>query len=207
MVGRDRAGCAPPDMRTGRASRSLSQLLHALEESRQGLARQRHTLADSVAALRSQTLELVASAARLNRTRLDLQAGDPPVSLLLDNVRHLVFRRAFRQKHERPPRAPVLLFYGDVAAIFGPHRKLSLTEWYRRIHSQDRAAYRAAERGRERCAQGYTIEYRYNMIPRQAGVCLTATSSISPNRNARRKSLKTRPNTSGVSTATVALFS
>jgi hypothetical protein len=155
-VGRDRAGCAPPDMRTELSSRPLSDLLHALEESRKGLARQRHTLADSVAALRSQTLELVASAARLNRTRLDLQAGDPPVSLLLDNVRHLVFRRAFRQKREWPPRAPVLLFYGDVGAILGPHRKLSLTEWFRRIHSQDRAAYRAAERGREHWAQGYT---------------------------------------------------
>jgi diguanylate cyclase (GGDEF)-like protein/PAS domain S-box-containing protein len=142
-----------------------SQSLRAIRQFRQDLAEQRQALAETVAGLRSESVQLVAAAARLKRTGLDLQPGHPPVSLLLDNMHDLVFRRMYREKGERDSRPPVLLFYGaDVSAILGPsHRQqqLSLEAWYRRVHPQDRVSYRAAELGRENLEQGYTIEYRY----------------------------------------------
>jgi diguanylate cyclase (GGDEF)-like protein/PAS domain S-box-containing protein len=144
------------------SNRAPSDSLRAIEEHRNRLARTRQNLGDTIAALRSQTVELVTAAGQLKRKYVDLQAEHPPVSLLLDNVRNLMFRRAFREGGERASRPPILLFYGDVGAILGPgHRQLSLQQWYRRVHSQDRAAYRAAEIGREHLGQAYTIEYRY----------------------------------------------
>jgi hypothetical protein len=127
------------------------------------LADGRQALADSFADLRAQSADLLLAAARLKRTGLDLQAGHPPVSLLLDNVQNLVFRRAYRDNTEDSSQPPVLLFYGaDMSAILGQsHRSLSLEHWYRRIHPRDRAAYRAAELSRENFGRGYTIEYCY----------------------------------------------
>jgi hypothetical protein len=89
------------------------------------LADERQTLADSLADLRAQSADLMLAAARLKRTGLDLQAGHPPVTLLLDNMHDLVFRRAYRESSEGSAQPPVLLFYGaDVSAILGQaHRQ------------------------------------------------------------------------------------
>jgi diguanylate cyclase (GGDEF)-like protein/PAS domain S-box-containing protein len=139
--------------------------MHAIWRLREELADQRQALADSFASLRAQRAQLVTAVARLKTTGLDLQAGHPPVSLLLDNMHDLVFRRAYRGNGERSSRPPILLFYGaDASAILGPdhqERRISLEAWYRRIHPGDRAAYRVAERAREHFGKAYTIEYRY----------------------------------------------
>jgi diguanylate cyclase (GGDEF)-like protein/PAS domain S-box-containing protein len=128
------------------------------------LAAQRQALRDNVAALQAGSAELVKSAARLGRTGLDLQAGHPPVSILLDNVHNLVFRRAYCENGDSA-QPSVLLFYGrDVSAILGhphPRRRPSLEAWYRRVHHRDRDAYRAAEHARAKLGKGYIIEYRY----------------------------------------------
>jgi PAS domain-containing protein len=138
--------------------------LRAIRRFRQDLADQRQALADSITSLRSQSADLVTAAARLKRTGLDLQAGHPPVSLLLDNMHDLVFRRVYRENGESSSQ-PVLLFYGaDVSAILGHahrQRQLRLEEWHRRVHRDDRAAYLESERRREKSGQGFTIEYRY----------------------------------------------
>jgi hypothetical protein len=89
-------------------SRSPSRSLRAVWRFRQDLAAQRQALTDNVAALRAQSAELVTAAARLGRTGLELRAGHPPVSMLLDNMHHLVFRRAYRDRDSSQP--PVLLF-------------------------------------------------------------------------------------------------
>jgi diguanylate cyclase (GGDEF)-like protein/PAS domain S-box-containing protein len=142
---------------------SLSECLRTIRYLRDGLADERQALADRVADLRAHSADLVLAAARLKRTGRDLQAGHPPVSLLLDNVQNLVFRRAYRDNTEDRSQPPVLLFYGaDMSAILGQsHRSLSLEQWYRRIHPRDRAAYRAAELSRENFGRGYTMEYCY----------------------------------------------
>jgi diguanylate cyclase (GGDEF)-like protein/PAS domain S-box-containing protein len=136
-----------------------------VQRLREDLADQRQAFADNIAALRSQCVELVTAAARLKGTGLDLLAGHPPVSLLLDNMHNLVFRRAYRDNGERSSQPPVLLFYGaDVSAILGhgrERRRPSLKAWYRRVHPQDRAAYQAAEGAREDLGKDYVIEYRY----------------------------------------------
>jgi hypothetical protein len=76
-------------------------------------------LIDNVAAFQTRSAELVEAAARLRRTGLDLRAGHPPVSMLLDNMHHLVFRRAYRENAD-DSQPQVLLFYGrDVSAILG----------------------------------------------------------------------------------------
>ena len=143
----------------------LSECLRTIRHLRDGLADERQALADSLADLRVQSAGLMLAAARLTRTGLDLQAGHPPVSLLLDNTHSLVFRRAYRESTQDSSQPPVLLFYGaDVSAILGHarrQRQLSLEQWYRRVHTRDRAAYREAERCREDLGRGYTIEYRY----------------------------------------------
>jgi PAS domain-containing protein len=121
-------------------------------------------LSDILADLQAGNAELVRSASRLGRARLDLQAGHPPVSMLLDNMHHLVFRRAYRDNSEGS-KPLVLLFYGrDASAIVGRaqlKRQLSLDAWYRRVHRADRDAYRAAEHARMKLGKGYIIEYRY----------------------------------------------
>ena len=145
-------------------SRSPSHSLRAVSRFREDLATQRQALTDNVAALQARSAELVKSAARLGRTGLDLHAGHPPVSLLLDNMHNLVFRRAYRENGDGS-QPLVLLFYGrDVSAILGPahqQRRPSLEAWYRRVHHRDRDAYRAAEHARNKLGKGYIIEYRY----------------------------------------------
>ena len=88
-------------------------MLRAVRQFRKELAGQRQALSDNVANLRSQSDKLVAAAARLNGTGLDLQAGHPPVSILLDNMHNLMFRRTYRENGAGDPQGPaVLLFYG-----------------------------------------------------------------------------------------------
>jgi diguanylate cyclase (GGDEF)-like protein/PAS domain S-box-containing protein len=150
--------------RVALVSRSPSHSLRAVSRFREDLATQRQALTDNVAALQARSAELVKSAARLGRTGLDLHAGHPPVSLLLDNMHNLVFRRAYRENGDGS-QPLVLLFYGrDVSAILGPahqQRRPSLEAWYRRVHHRDRDAYRAAEHARNKLGKGYIIEYRY----------------------------------------------
>ena len=145
-------------------SRSPSHSLRAVSRFREDLAAQRQALSDNVAALQARSAELIKAAARLRRNGLDLRAGHPPVSMLLDNMHHLVFRRAYRENGDSS-QPPVLLFYGrDVSAILGHahrQRRPSLEAWYRRLHHRDRDAYRAAEHARNRVGRGYIIEYRY----------------------------------------------
>ena len=150
--------------RVALVSRSPSHSLRAVSRFREDLATQRQALTDNVAALQARSAELVKSAARLGRTGLDLHAGHPPVSLLLDNMHNLVFRRAYRENGDGS-QPLVLLFYGrDVSAILGhahQQRRPSLEAWYRRVHHRDRDAYRAAEHARNKLGKGYIIEYRY----------------------------------------------
>jgi PAS domain-containing protein len=84
--------------------------------------------------------------------------------MLLDNMHHLVFRRAYRDTGEGS-QPLILLFYGrDASAILGRahlQRQPSLEAWYRRVHHRDRDAYRAAEHARIKLCKGYIIEYRY----------------------------------------------
>jgi diguanylate cyclase (GGDEF)-like protein/PAS domain S-box-containing protein len=138
--------------------------LRAVARFREDLAAQRQALSDNVAALKAGSAELIKSAARLGTTRLDLQAGHPPVSMLLDNMHQLVFRRVYRE-NGAGAQPPVLLFYGrDVSAILGhahQQRRPSLEAWYRRVHHRHRDAYRAAEHARNKLGKGYIIEYRY----------------------------------------------
>ena len=144
---------------------ALSECARTIRRLRESLADERQALAESLADLKAQSADLALASARLKRTGLDLQAGHPPVSLLLDNTHDLVFRRAYRDSARRSSQPPVLLFYGaDVSAILGPahrQRQLNLEQWYRRVHARDRAAYREAELAREEFGRGYTIEYRY----------------------------------------------
>jgi PAS domain S-box-containing protein len=145
-------------------SRSPSHSLRAVARFREDLATQRQALSDNVAALQAENVELVKSAARLRRTGLDLRAGHPPVWMLLDNMHHLMFRRAYRDSGDSSQR-PVLLFYGrDVSAVLGHaprQQRPTLEAWYRRVHRSDRDAYRAAEHARAQLGKGYIIEYRY----------------------------------------------
>jgi PAS fold len=145
-------------------SRSPSHSLRAVSRFREDLAAQRQALSDNVATLQARSAELVKSAARLGRTGLDLRAGHPAVSMLLDNMHDLVFRRAHRENGDSS-QPPVLLFYGrDVSAILGHvhgQRRPTLDTWYRRVHHRDRDAYRAAEHARAKLGKGYIIEYRY----------------------------------------------
>jgi diguanylate cyclase (GGDEF)-like protein/PAS domain S-box-containing protein len=144
---------------------ALSECASTIRRLRESLADERQALAESLADLRARSADLAVATARLRRTGRDLQAGHPPVSLLLDNVHDLVFRRAYRESARRGSQPPILLFYGaDVSAILGHahrERQLSLEQWYRRVHIRDRAAYCEAERRRETLGRGYTIEYRY----------------------------------------------
>ena len=150
--------------RVAPVSRSPSHSLRAVSRFREDLAAQRQALSDNVAALQARSAELIKAAARLRRNGLDLRAGHPPVSMLLDNMHHLVFRRAYREDGDSS-QPPVLLFYGrDVSAILGHahrQRRPSLEAWYRRLHHRDRDAYRAAEHARNRVGRGYIIEYHY----------------------------------------------
>jgi hypothetical protein len=72
----------------------MPQPLPVIQRLRKDLADERLALTDAIARLRSESVELVTAASRLKRTGLDLLAGHPPVSLLLDNMHNLVFRRA-----------------------------------------------------------------------------------------------------------------
>jgi len=92
----------------------LSECLRTIQHLRGGLADEREALADSLADLRKQSADLALAAARLKRTGLNLQVGHPPVSLLLDNVHDLVFRRAYCRNGEPGSGRPVLLFYGPM---------------------------------------------------------------------------------------------
>ena len=144
---------------SGSASHSLS----AVSQFRKDLAAQRQALTDNLAALQARSAELAKAAASLGRTGLDLRACHPPVSMLLDNMHQLVFRRVYRENGDGLQPA-VLLFYGrDVSAILGhdQRRRPSLEAWYRRVHHRDRDAYRAAEHARNKLGKGYIIEYRY----------------------------------------------
>jgi hypothetical protein len=188
--------------------RASADSLHAIRRFRQDLAEQRQALADSTANLRAQSVQLVEAAARLKRTGLDLQDGHPPVSILLDNMHNLVFRRTYRETRECSSRPPVLLFYGaDVSAMVGHahrQRQLRIEEWYRRVHPRDRAAYRAAEVDREKLQEATSSSIATSMpsaattvgraklprprtTPPPAGACSTATSSTSPSRSRRRR--------------------
>ena len=149
----------------GGSDPGLPESAPTLRHLRESLADQRQALAASLADLKAQSADLARAAARLKRSGLDLHAGHPPVSLLLDNMHDLVFRRAYRDSARGASQPPVLLFYGaDVSAILGHvrrQRQLSLEQWYRRVDARDRAAYRKAELAREVLGRCYTIEYRY----------------------------------------------
>jgi PAS domain S-box-containing protein len=138
-------------------------------EGEPGLLRDLRALRTLGRAMAEQAGRLSTEIATLHRRRetlqglcLDADPRVPPLWLLLDNMRNLVLRRAYR---DHASGQLVMRFYGaDAAALVGEHYALPRAAdeaWYRRIHPADRAAYLANEDRRERCCDGYTIEYRY----------------------------------------------
>ncbi len=153
----DGRGVSECDM-TECAGASIPGLLNDLRQIRV-LGR---VMADRGQALNAQLATLDQHREKLRGLCLDANPQVPPLALLLDNMRNLVLRRAWR---DGPRELLMVQFYGaDAGALVGGSYQLprgAEEAWYATIHPADRAAYRAREARRERRREGYTAEYRY----------------------------------------------